>query len=120
MPGIATIPKACLHPKAVAIMPPSATPIALPSVIDEFHNPIIQDLLDWGYMAEIKAEPPGAYPASPTPITVLTMNNCLNVMVNAPTPVATPQTRDISPIVFFRLQRSINIETGNVNNTIDQ
>jgi len=120
IPGTATIPRAWRHPQCAAIIPPTATPMALPNGMEAFHSPNINALFSTGYSADIIAEPPGAYPASPTPIIVRVANNCLKDFEKAPSPVARPQTTAIKPMVFLRLQRSTKIEIGNVKITIDK
>ena len=119
-PGMATMPNACFQPHWVAITPPRATPIAEPSGIEAFQSPIIRERFSMGYMAEIIAVPPGAYPASPTPTPRRVMNSCGNVRTAAARPVATLQSMTMSPTLRFRLQRSTRSETGNVKITMDQ
>ena len=82
-PGMATMPKACFQPHFVAMMPPRATPIADPRGMEAFHRPVIRERFSMGYMAEIIAVPPGAYPASPTPTPSRVRKSWGNVLTKA-------------------------------------
>ena len=74
-PGIATRPNACFQPQELAIIPPAVTPMAEPIGIDAFHRPIIFERFSIGYIPEMSALPPGAYPASPKPISTRARNS---------------------------------------------
>ncbi len=119
-PGMATMPNACFHPHCVAITPPRATPMAEPSGMEAFQRPIIRERFSMGYMAEIIAVPPGAYPASPTPTPSRVMNSWGNDRTAAARPVATLQSITMRPTLRFLLQRSTRREAGNVKITMDQ
>jgi ABC-type transporter lipoprotein component MlaA len=73
-----------------------------------------------GYMAEIIAVPPGAYPASPTPTPSRVRKSWGNVLTAAASPVAMLQSITMRPTLRFLLHLSTRMETGNVKITMDQ
>src|SRR5271157_5149616 len=119
-PGTATMPKACFQPHFEAMIPPRATPIADPSGMDAFHKPVIRERFSMGYMAEIIAVPPGAYPASPTPTPRRVRKSWGNDLMNAARPVAMLHSITMMPTLRFLLHLSTIMETGNVKTTMDQ
>ena len=119
-PGMATSPKACFQPHCVAITPPRATPMAEPRGMEAFQRPVMRERFSIGYIAEIIAVPPGAYPASPTPTPNRVRKSWGKDFTNAAMPVAMLQSMTMSPTLRLRLHRSTSSETGKVKTTIDQ
>ena len=102
------------------MIPPDAMPMALPKGIEAFQIPRILARFSGGNSAEIKAVPPGAYPASPIPMAILALKSCLKFLLKTHTSVARLHSIAISPMAFFLLQRSTRMETGKENRRMDQ
>src|SRR5512137_606187 len=95
-------------------------PMALPNGRAAVQRPTIRERIFSGNSAEIMAVPPGAYPASPTPIAVLAMKSWEKLLVNAQATVAALQKSAMRPMLFFRLHRSMITEVGTERTTMDQ
>ena len=94
--------------------------MALPKGMEAFQTPRTRARIALGNMAAIKAVPPGAYPASPSPMAVLALKSCMKFCVKAQANVAALHKRAIRPMLFLRLQRSISTDTGRVKMRMDQ
>jgi|SRR5512139_3302108 hypothetical protein len=95
-------------------------PKALPKGKAAVQRPTIRERILSGKRAEIMAVPPGAYPASPTPIAVRAIKSWGKLLAKAQATVAPLQKSAMRPMHFFRLHRSMTTEVGTDRTTMDQ